>query len=165
MDIRFDDLTFENCEEAYKIDRSDIPEDFVDGVPTLIETLRFGYEHGLIGHSYLIRDGERPVGTILLGQGLYCEGEDPPEVENLPFYRLVFFVLDKKYRGRGLGTRILGETVARVFRDFGERPIVLGVHKDNPRAMSFYSRHGFEKTPYTEGNDRVFTRGLKIRKG
>ena len=160
MDIVFEDLNFDNCEEAYKIDRSDIPEDFVDGVPTLIETLRFGYEHELIGHSFLIRDGNRPIGTILLGQGLYCEGEDPPETADIPFYRLVFFVLDKNCRGKGLGTRILAETSARVFRDFGERPIVLGVHKDNTAAMRFYERCGFTKTPYIAGNDLVFTRGF-----
>ena len=165
MELIYEDLTFENCEEAYKIDRSDIPEDFVDGVPVLTETLRFGFEHKLIGHSYLIKDGTRPIGTILLGEGLYCEGEDPPEVEDIPFYRLVFFVLDKNFRGSGLGKRILTDTADRVFRDFGERPIVLGVHKDNVRAMRFYERHGFTKTPYTEGSDCVFTRGLKILKG
>lgn len=158
MELIFEDLTFENCEEAYKIDRSDIPEDFVDGVPTLIETLRFGYAHELIGHSYLLRDGEKPIGTILLGQGLYCEGEDPPEMEDTPFYRLVFFVLDKGFRGQGLGTEILAGTIRRVFGDFGERPIVLGVHKDNAKAMRFYERNGFTKTPYTEGNDLVFVR-------
>ncbi len=160
MEIKFEALTLDNCGEAYKIDRSDIPEDFVDGVPTLTETLRFGRDNGLIGYSYLIKADGRPVGTILLGQGLYCEGEDPPEVAEIPFYRLVFFVLDKNYRGHSLGSQILSTTIDRVFRDFGERPIVLGVHKDNTKAMRFYERRGFTKTPYTEGNDIVFTRGL-----
>ncbi|MCR5122056.1 MAG: GNAT family N-acetyltransferase [Ruminococcus sp.] len=158
MEPIFEPLTFDNCERAREIDRSDIPEDFVDGVPALIETLRFGYEHKLIGYSFLVNVGERPVGTILLGQGLYCEGEDPPEVEGVPFYRLVFFIIDRAYRSRGLGSRILAETIERVFRDFGERPIVLGVHRDNMKAMRFYERQGFTKTPYTEGNDCVFIR-------
>ena len=48
-DFTLEDLTFENCNMAYEIDRSDIPDDFVDDVPTLIATLKFGFENKLKG--------------------------------------------------------------------------------------------------------------------
>ena len=72
MDFTFEPLTFENCSRAYEIDRTDIPEAFVDDVPTLIETLKFGFENKLKGYAFLITKGDRAIGTILLGQGIYC---------------------------------------------------------------------------------------------
>ena len=36
MDFTLEALTFENCDKAYEIDRADIPDAFVDDVPTLI---------------------------------------------------------------------------------------------------------------------------------
>lgn len=59
MDFTFEALTFENCDKAYEIDRADIPEAFVDDVPTLIETLKFGFENKLKGHAFLITKGGR----------------------------------------------------------------------------------------------------------
>ena len=58
-DFTLEDLTFENCNRAYKIDRSDIPDDFVDDVPTLIATLKFGFENKPKGHAYLITKDDR----------------------------------------------------------------------------------------------------------
>lgn len=96
MDFTFEALTFENCDKAYEIDRADISEAFVDDVPTLIETLKFGFENKLKGLAFLITKGSRAIGTILLSQGLYCEN-DPQELKDKSFYRLVFFVLDKNF--------------------------------------------------------------------
>ena len=152
-------LTFENCEKAYEIDRTDIPEAFVDDVPTLIETLKFGFENNLKGHAFLITKGNRAIGTILLGEGLYCEN-DPEELKDKPFYRLVFFVLDRNFRGKGLGSRILESTIEKVYNDFGIHPIVLGVHKDNEKAARFYLKNGFIKTSCMDGDDYCFIRNL-----
>lgn len=58
-DFTLEDLTFENCNKAYEIDRSDISDDFVDDVPTLIATLKFGFENKLKGHAYLITKDDR----------------------------------------------------------------------------------------------------------
>ncbi|MBO4750711.1 MAG: GNAT family N-acetyltransferase, partial [Lachnospiraceae bacterium] len=56
------------------------------------------------------------------------------------------FAVDKAYRSRGLGGEILEETIRRVCREFGERPIVLGCHIENQGAARFYERHGFALT-------------------
>ncbi len=157
MDFTFESLTFENCSRAYEIDRTDIPEAFVDDVPTLIETLKFGFENKLKGYAFLITKDGRAIGTILLGEGIYCEN-DPEELKDKPFYRLVFFVLDKNFRGKGLGSRILESTIEKVYNDFGIHPIVLGVHKDNEKAARFYLKNGFIKTSCMDGDDYCFIR-------
>ncbi|HBB42097.1 MAG TPA: N-acetyltransferase [Treponema sp.] len=157
MDFTLENLTFRNCSKAYEIDRSDIPEAFVDDVPVLIATLKFGFENKLKGHAFLITKNGRAVGTILLGEGLYCD-TDPKELMNKPFYRLVFFVLDRKFRGKGAGSEILEKTIKKVYEDFGKRPIVLGVHKDNEKAERFYLRNGFTRTSCMDGDDCIFIR-------
>ena len=154
IDFTLENLTFENCSRAYEIDRSDIPDDFVDDVPTLIDTLKFGFENNLKGYAFLITKDGKPIGTILLGEGLFCEN-DPQEVKDKPFYRLVFFVLDKNFRGKGLGKQILEKTIETVYKDFGRHPVVLGVHKDNEKAFKFYLKNGFVKTSYMNGDDYV----------
>ena len=154
IDFTLENLTFENCSRAYEIDRSDIPDDFVDDVPTLIATLKFGFKNNLKGYAFLITKDEKAIGTILLGEGLFCEN-DPQEVKDKPFYRLVFFVLDKNFRGKGLGKQILEKTIETVFKDFGRHPVVLGVHKDNEKAFQFYLKNGFVKTSYMDGDDYV----------
>ena len=75
-----------------------------------------------------------------------------------PFYRLMGFVVDKEYRGCGIGGEILEKTIQFVYRDFGKRSIALGCHKDNTRAEHFYLRHGFKKTDVMEGNDYYYLR-------
>ena len=159
MDYELEEITFDNVEKAYEIDRTDIPEAFVDGVPNLIENLEYGRDHNCIGHAFLINKDGRTIGTILLGEGIVWE-TDPPELNETPFYRLVFFVLDKNYRGQGIGEKVLEETIQRVYEDFGECPILLGVHKDNEAAARFYERHGFTKTPYMENQDCYYMRGV-----
>ena len=155
MDITLEPLTFENCNRAYEIDRSDIPDAFVDNVPTLIETLKFGFENNLKGHAFLITKDAHAIGTILLGEGLFCPN-DPKELKAHPFYRLVFFVLDKNFRSQGYGSQIIETTIKKVFTDFGKRPIILGVHKDNKKAEKFYLNHGFVKTSYIDEDDFCF---------
>ncbi|MBO4689221.1 MAG: GNAT family N-acetyltransferase [Clostridiales bacterium] len=157
MKYELEEITFDNVEEAYKIDRSDVPEAFVDGVPNLIENLEFGRDHGCIGHAFFIKVEDRPVGTILLGEGIVWD-TDPEDVKDRDFYRLVFFVLDKNFRSQGLGAEVLEETIRRVYNDFGVAPILLGVHKDNADAARFYERHGFVKTNYMENNDCYYLR-------
>ena len=158
MNLQFEELTHQNFADAKKIDRDDIPEAYVDTVSTLMELTDYGVEHGCIGHTFLVRLDGSCVATILLGEAIPWE-TDPPEVKERPFYRLMGFVIDRACRGRGLGGEILEETIRRVCREFGERPIVLGCHVGNQRAARFYERHGFVPTDYLEGNDRYYLRG------
>lgn len=157
MEITFEQLTHQNFSAACAIDREDIPESFVDTASTIMEITDYGYENNLIGHTYLILCDGRYAGLILLGEAIPWD-TDPPEVHQQPFYRLMGFVIGKAFRGKGVGGEALEKTIAKVYEDFGVRPLVLGCHKDNPRAAAFYERHGFQKTAYMEGNDCYYLR-------
>ena len=159
MELEFEELNHNNLDRAHVIDRSDISEDFVDTLATLMELTDYGVKHKCIGHTFLISIGDRPISVILLGEAIPWE-TDPPRVKGTPFFRLMGFVIDKAYRRQGLGKTILEETIRRVYSEFGERPIVLGCHKDNIKAAAFYERYGFNKTEYTEGNDIYYIRDL-----
>ena len=158
MNFELDVMTFDNCEEAYGIDRSDIPYKFVEDVPMLISTLEYGAENDLIGHAFLVKTEGKAIGTIMIGEGIVGDA-DPDELQNRPFYRLMFFVVDKGYRRLGLGSRILEEAVERIYKEYGDRPILLEVHEDNEQAARFYERNGFRKTAYKVGDDYYFVRG------
>ena len=158
MCFQFEELTYKNYTDAQEINRDDIPEAFVDYISTLMDITHYGVEHHCIGHTFLVRMGGNCIATILLGEAIPWE-TDPPIVKSEPFYRLMGFVIDKKYRNRGYGGIILEETIRRIYLEFGRRPIVLGCHKDNRKAASFYERHGFVKTDYMEENDCYYIRG------
>lgn len=145
-------LTEENLPLAQAIDRDDVSGAFVDSADAIWELTRWGQAHGCVGHTFLVMYTGRCIGLILLGEAIPW-ASDPPEMAARPFYRLMGFVLDRRYRGRGLGGQVLEMAIARCFRDFGPRSIALGVHRDNLRAGQFYRRHGFVQTRYMEGDD------------
>ena len=157
MEITFEQLTHQNFSAARALDRDDIPESFVDTAATIMEITDYGYENNLIGHTYLILCDGRYAGLILLGEAIPWD-TDPPEVHQQPFYRLMGFVISREFRGKGVGGEALEKAIAKVYEDFGVRPLVLGCHKDNPRAAAFYERHGFHRTDYMEGNDCYYLR-------
>ena len=157
MDIELEELTHENYEAVRKIDRSDISETFVDSVDTIMEITDYGVNHHLTGHSFAIKISNKYIGLILLGEALEWK-TDPPEMKSQPFYRLMGFVIDKNYRGIGIGSRVLEMTVDKVYKDFGVRPIALGCHKDNVSAARFYTKHHSRKTGYMEKDDIYYLR-------
>lgn len=129
----------------------------MDTAATLMETTLYGLEHRLIGHTYLARAEDVCIGLIMVGEALPWPS-DPPEMKGVPFYRVMGFVIDKAYRGQGLGGAILEMAVAQVYREFGMRSLALGVHWDNLRAGRFYEKHGFRRTGVFEGNDEYYLR-------
>ena len=157
MTITLEELSHDNYPEARAIDRDDVPESYVDTVATLLELTDYGVEHRCIGHTFLARLDGKCIGTILLGEAIPWE-TDPPQVKSEPFYRLMGFVIDKACRNKGYGGIILEETVERLYRESGVRPIVLGCHRDNKKAARFYEKHGFVKTEYSEGDDIYYLR-------
>ena len=157
--ITLEPLTEENLDEARGIQREDISEEFADSIDALWELTQYGLEHGCIGRTFLVRYMGKCAGVLLLGEAIPWEA-DPPEMRGVPFYRLMCFVMGREYRGMGIGSAALEAAVREVYRDFGPRPIALGVHKDNLGAERFYIRHGFQKTAYMEGNDYYFLRFL-----
>ena len=157
MEIVLEQLTRENYVHAQAVCRDDIPEEWVDTAASLMEVTEYGAEHHLIGHTYVAYWEGRPVGLIMIGEALPWD-TDPAEMKNRPFYRVMGFIVDRDYRGRGIGGAILENAVSQVFREFGERSLALGVHRDNVRAVGFYERHGFRRTGVYEGNDEYFLR-------
>ena len=157
MNIELEQLTHENLEQALRIKRDDIPEEWVDDAETLMETTDYGAEHDLIGHTYLAFQDGICVGIIMIGEAIPWD-TDPEELEGIPFYRLMGFTVDKDHRSKGIGGEILEKAIEQVFDEFGKRPVSLGVHKDNLRAGPFYERHGFKRTGVFEGNDEYYLR-------
>ena len=94
---------------------------------------------------------------ILLGEAIPWE-TDPKEMDGVPFYRLMGFVIDNYYRSQGIGGKVLEMVIDAIYGEYGVRPIALGVHKDNYGAARFYERHGFVPVNAMEGNDRYYIR-------
>ena len=155
--ITFELLTASNIGYVREIQRDDISEAFVDTADTIMELTEYGLEHNCKGHTYAIKLADEYIGLILLGEAIEWD-TDPEEMKGVPFYRLMGFVIDKRYRGRGIGGHSLEKAIELIYAEFGVRPIALGVHKDNTGAERFYLRHGFRKTDVMEGNDHYFLR-------
>ena len=156
-DLTLEQMTHDNYKHALAINRDDIPEAWVDTAASLMEVTDYGAEHKLIGHTYIAYICEKPVGLIMIGEALAWD-TDPDEMKDKPFYRVMGFVVDQDYRNKGIGGKILENAIARVYSEFGERSLALGVHKDNTRVGRFYERHGFKRTGVYEGNDEYYLR-------
>ena len=157
MEILLEQLTHDNYMDALSINRDDIPEEWVDNASYLMGVTDYGAEHHLMGHTFLCRVNEKPVGLIMIGEALAWD-TDPAEMRGKPFYRVMGLVIDKAYRGKGIGGEILEKAIAKVYEEFGRRSIALGVHKDNIHVRKFYERHGFRRTGVYEGNDEYYLR-------
>jgi len=157
MEFVFEELCLNNLELARNIDVSDIPTSFVISIDTLMELTEYGIKNKCIGHTFLVRLDGVYIAYLLIGEALKWE-TDPEEMEKEPFYRLMGFVVDKKYRNRGYGGTILEKAIEIVYQDFGKRSIALGCHKDNIKAAAFYKKHQFLPTGKFEGNDEYYLR-------
>lgn len=150
-------LSQENLAPVRLIHREDVSGDWADDIDTIMEYTQYGLDHNCKGHTYAVKYGEVYIGVILLGEAIPWE-TDPEEMRGVPFYRLMGFVLDNRYRNCGIGGYVLETVIDQIYREFGVRPIALGVHKDNKGAARFYERHGFRRTEVMEGNDYYFLR-------
>lgn len=155
--IRLEVINAHNRADVLRIDRSDIREDWVDSIGQILETTQYGLDHGCIGHTYAIYTDDVCIGIILMGEGIpwAC---DPVEVADVPFYRIMGFVLDRQWRDKGFGGQVLEIVIDRIFVEYGPRPIVLGVQVDNTGAARFYERHGFSTTTAMDEDDRFYIR-------
>ena len=157
--ITLEPLTEDNLAEARAIRRAGVPEDFVDTVDELMELTRYGLEHRCAGRTYVVRCEGACAGVILLGEAIPWD-TDPEVMRGRPFYRLMGFMIDRRYRGQGLGAWALEEAVRRVYGEFGPRPIALGCHRDNGGGQRFWLSRGFSKTDAMEGEDFYYIREL-----
>ena len=150
-------LTEANIHAVRYIHRDDIPESWVDSADTLWELTQYGLEHNCIGHTYAVKYDNTYIGVILLGEAIPWE-TDPDEMKIEPFYRLMGFLIDSRYRKMGIGSKVLQMVIDSIYEEYGVRPIALGVHKHNHAAARFYERHGFVPLDAMEGNDRYYIR-------
>lgn len=155
--IELEYLTQQNMDAVRGIHREDISEAWVDYADTIMELTQYGQDHHCIGHTYAVKYGETYIGVILLGEAIPWD-TDPKEMEDVPFYRLMGFVIDNRYRNQGIGSYVLELVIETIYEEYGIRPIALGVHKDNHGAARFYEKHGFTKTNVMEGNDYYYFR-------
>ena len=155
--INLELLTEKNIDAVRAIHREDIPVSWVDNADTLWELTQYGLEHNCIGHTYAVKYNDAYIGVILLGEAIPWE-TDPEEMKKEPFYRLMGFVIDNRYRSQGIGSKVLDMVIDAIYKEYGVRPIALGVHKDNHGAAKFYARHGFAPVDAMEGNDRYYIR-------
>lgn len=162
--INLELLTEQNIDAVRAIHREDIPESWVDNADTLWDLTQYGLEHNCIGHTYAVKYGDAYIGVILLGEAIPWE-TDPKEMDGVPFYRLMGFVIDNRYRNKGIGSDVLELVIKTIYKEFGIRPIALGVHKDNHGAARFYEKHGFKPTNAMEGNDFYYLRYPNILTG
>ena len=155
--INLELLTEHNIDAVRALRREDIPESWVDNADILWELTQYGLEHNCIGHTYAVKQDDAYIGVILLGEAIPWE-TDPEEMKKEPFYRLMGFVIDSRYRSLGIGSKVLEMVIDAIYKEYGVRPIALGVHKDNHGAARFYARHGFAAVDAMEGNDRYYIR-------
>lgn len=156
-ELSLEPLTEQNFPAVRAIHREDVSEAFVDGPDTIMELTQYGLDHHCMGRTYAVRYRDACIGVILLGEAIPWE-TDPEEMKAEPFYRLMGFVIDSRYRGAGIGGAVLEMVISAVYREFGPRPIALGCHRDNQKAARFYLRHGFRKTDAMEGDDVYYLR-------
>lgn len=150
-------LCEQNMDFVRAVHREDVSEAFVDSADTIMKITRYGVDHHCIGHTYAVKYGNDYIGLILLGEAIEWE-TDPEEMKGVPFYRLMGFVIDNRYRSQGIGGYVLKKVIDDIYQEYGVRPIALGVHKDNHAAARFYMRQGFRKTDVMEGNDYYYLR-------
>lgn len=74
-----------------------------------------------------------------------------------------FFMLNKDFQGKGIGTEIFGECCA-VLKEEGYQYIRLGFAKGNPQSEAFWTKNGFERTGVEDVQERytvvVLEKGL-----
>lgn len=98
---------------------------------------------------------------ILLGEA-FAWDTAPEEMNCVPFYRLMGFVIDERYRNYGIGGYALEKAIELIYDEFVICPIALGVHKDNFGAEHFHLNHGFRKTEVMEGNTIILRTQIQL---
>ena len=122
--INIELLNKQNLAIVRDIHREDIPVSWVDDADTLWELTQYGLEHNCIGYTYAIKYDDTYIGVILLGEAIPWE-TDPEEMKQEPFYRLMGFVIDNRYRSQGIGSKVLEMVIDAIYKEYGVRPIAL----------------------------------------
>lgn len=94
-------------------------------------------EDGSFGKAWIICDGEKPIGYVVLTLGFSFEyGGRDGFLDEL--------YVDEKYRGRGIGRRTM-EFVEERAREMGVKALHLEATQGNDAAIELYRRAGYFK--------------------
>jgi ribosomal protein S18 acetylase RimI-like enzyme len=92
--------------------------------------------------SFAVAHGRRTVGRVLALKRVYDDLESAA-AGRTPHWHIHMMAVDPRRQGRGVGSQLLADVLARTAADDGaRRPIVLTTHK--PQNVTFYRRSGFE---------------------
>lgn len=134
--------TAQNWVKAYyALDGLEFNESVSTGIATLLASPQ-------LGHFWEIRQGDQPVGYIVLTFAFDHEFGGKLGV-------VTDFFLNESARGSGLGTAVLSEVMKRA-KALGCRHLELAVLDHNDRADKFYRRLGFEP----QSGRRIFATSL-----
>ena len=113
----------------------------LDAVLSVPENARYVTEWGRPGDValYALDRRDEPVGAAWLRRFTAAEPGYGYVADDVPEFSIAVY---PEFRGRRVGTLLLGSVIARAERDRA-RAISLSVHRDNP-ARRLYARHGFE---------------------
>ena len=148
-------LSSENEAQVKRIQRDDVPDAFAEEVADTVALAKYGDENHLRGHCYIVKYMEKYIGIILIGEAIEDEA-DPAELKGTGYFRVMGFVLDRDYRGKGLGSKALELALQGIYQEYGKMPILLECHKDNIRAANFYTKLGFRNTHILNNEDYFF---------
>ena len=148
-------LNPENEVQVKNIQRDDVPDEFAEEVADTIELAKYGDENRLRGHCYIVKYGKKYIGIILIGEAIEDEA-DPAELRGTGYFRVMGFVLDRNYRGKGIGSKALESALREIYEEYGKVPILLECHKDNTKAARFYTKLGFRNTHILNNEDYFF---------
>jgi ribosomal protein S18 acetylase RimI-like enzyme len=105
-------------------------------------------------------------GVIAAFAQLRANGDPPGCVAGPAPVELLRFYVDRPWQGRGVAHTLMDKVVAAA-RSRGAHTLWLGVWERNPRAITFYEKHGFRDVgcvPFKLGGDdqtdRVMARAL-----
>ncbi|HET7553551.1 MAG TPA: GNAT family N-acetyltransferase [Gemmatimonadaceae bacterium] len=105
-------------------------------------------------------------GALAAFAQLRANGKAPSCVDGRAPLELLRFYVDRPWQGRGVAHSLMDAVVAAA-RSRGARTLWLGVWERNPRAITFYGKHGFRDVgcqPFKLGGDdqtdRVMARSL-----
>ena len=94
-------------------------------------------------------------GDIIIGYAKLKEGDAPSELIGGTAIEIERIYADKDYVGKNVG-KLLMKTCINMAKERGHTFIWLGVWENNPRAIAFYEKYGFEKFgshPFLLGSD------------
>ena len=81
---------------------------------------------------------------------IHHPGQSPRHIVDL-FPAHLHLNLSRRVQGRGIGSRLLSEWMARLEND-GPIAVHVGVNRANTRAIRFWSKHGFDQLSLADGD-------------